>query len=173
MENSDRVDFFPFLYTELLSQLAGPYGSVLQVLWTKPGEISEQTNKLISLFLSLSHSLSLSSAVSLSLLLAQRIKSGDLTFDSIRTSLHLLKHRSIHLSLEIDARLEGPPRFAMDSKIDILTDNHGPSNSSTNLRLSSATYHTARFRTLPFPNTPFTTISPPSIGEGGAFRPCY
>lgn len=60
-----------FLYAELLSQLAGPYASVLQELWTIREEIAKLTNNLVTLSL--------------------HMDTTDLTFDNIRMLLTVLK----------------------------------------------------------------------------------
>lgn len=99
--------------------------------------------------------------------------SADLTFIDIRTSLDLINYCSVCLSQKLDARLGGTPRPAMDSKSDKPTDHHRFSNSSTDSRRTSVTYHTAHFGPHLFPNTSFLDISPPSIGgEGIPPNPC-
>lgn len=66
----------------------------------------------------------------------------DLTFDNIKKSLELLEHCSICLSQEGDARLKGPTCSALDRKLNIPTQDHGPFNPNNSFRRSSATYLT-------------------------------
>lgn len=100
----------------------------------------------------------------LSFSLFQEMDNVYVIFDNIRLLLDLLKHRSHHLSKEMDVRLESSPRPAMDSKMNIARDYHGPFTVHTSFRQSSATYHTAQFRPLIYSNTPFSAISWPPIG---------
>lgn len=77
------------------------------------------------------------------LTITQQKDSSDVTFDDIRISLHLLKHRSVYISQEVDIWLKGPPCLAMDCKMDIRTSDNGPSDSSSNYRSSLTTYQNA------------------------------
>lgn len=135
MEEHDGFDFLPFLYGELLSQLAGSYCNVAQELWMIRGEISKIWNKLVS------HSS------------FKRMNSADPTFDDIRISLNLLKHCFIRLSQEVGAQLEVPLRPAMTCKLNILTDHHISFDFSSINRKALATIHTAHFGPWPFSNT--------------------
>lgn len=51
--------------------------------------------------------------------------------------------------------------------MDIQTDDHGRYSFNTHFRRSSATYHSAHFGQLPFPNTLFSAVKPPRIGVEG------
>lgn len=93
--------------------------------------------------------------------------SADLRFNNIRVSLDLFKHCSICLSQEVHGWSEGPLRSAMDPKMDILADEHGPSSPNTNFRRTLATYHPTHSGALSFPRTPFPAISTPPIGVDG------
>lgn len=68
---------------------------------------------------------------------------------------------------QVDARLESPTCMAIDRKLDIPDEYHGPRNSNNSFRQSSATYHPDSFGLLLFPNTSFPGIPPPSIGLQG------
>lgn len=60
--------------------------------------------------------------------------SSDQTFEDIMMSLDLLEQCFASICQEVDIWVEGLPCPAMEHKMDILTDDHGASNSKTNLR---------------------------------------
>lgn len=74
------------------------------------------------------------------------------------------------LSQEVNARLEGPSHPSMDRKLDIPTDDDGSTASGSDYIRSSAIYHTAQSAPLPFPNTPFSAITPPPNGVASFLR---
>lgn len=98
---------------------------------------------------------------------SQRLDSASLTFDNIRMSLELLKHRSVCLYQEINARMGGLSYPAMNQRMNTLADDQGPSISNTTFRLPFGTYRIAHSGFLPFPNTTFHAIPPyPTSVEG-------
>lgn len=114
MDDHDGLVFLPSLYIDLQAHIAGLYAKVPQELGMICGKISKHLNKLDSL--------------------PQRKDSADLAFDDIRLSLDLLNKRSVFLSQEVDALLEGPPRRDMERKMDSPTEIHGSLNSKTSFR---------------------------------------
>lgn len=142
--------FLPSLYTKQLSQLTGDNGSVHQVLQMIRGEIDRLKNKTVSF-----------------LCLSQLIDNADIAFADIRILLDLFKHRSVSLSKEVDARWKGPLCPILDHKFhatDISTDDGELSYSNTDIRQSSATYHTPHFGLLPIPSTHFNVNLLPPFG---------
>lgn len=123
MNDSRGLDFLRILDAEVLFHLAGPFTSVHQEHQMIPGAIDKLRIKLVPL--------------------SQWMDNADLTSDDIRMSLCLLKHPSVCLSQGLYGQLKGPPRPAMDRKMGTSADDHGPSYSVTNSRLSSAIYQTA------------------------------
>lgn len=93
--------------------------------------------------------------------------SANLAIDNICMSLDLMKHHSVCLYIEVNARLEAPLWPARDRKMDIATGDHGPTDSKNNHKRASATYHTAHSEPLQFSNTPFPSISPPYFSVEG------
>lgn len=83
-------------------------------------------------------------------------------------SFNLLKHRSLQLSQEVNARLKAPPRQAIHRKMETLTDGHGPPNANINLKELSALYRTTHYGPLSFPGTPFLANPLPPNGVKGA-----
>lgn len=90
-----------------------------------------------------------------------------LPIDKIRILLNLLKHCSICLFQEVDARLEVLPRAAKDRETDFPNDNHVSFHSNNNLKLPSATCSTAHLGPRSSPNNHFPAISGPPIGVKG------
>lgn len=74
-----------------------------------------------------------------------------------------LSHLSARLSQEVDTRLNEPTSSAMDLKMDIPTDDHGLTSSSSHFRWALATCHAAHPGTLFSLNSPFFTIPPPPV----------
>lgn len=99
--------------------------------------------------------------------LSQLMDSAVLIFNDIQMSLNLLNHRFVCLSQEADAWLEGLHRPIINQKLDIPTDDHGPSSSNTNFRLWSATYPVAHSGPLPFLKTLFRANPRPPISMAG------
>lgn len=85
--------------------------------------------------------------------LSQRLDSADLMLGDLSVTIVLLKHRSVSISQKVGARLWGPPRLAMNRKMDVSTDDHETSSSNANFKWSSASYQTAESGPHPFPST--------------------
>lgn len=147
IKDKNVLDFFLSLYVELLSQLSGVYVTVPKELWTIRGEIARLVNKLA--------------------IISQRVESADLTVKGIRTSLALLKHRSVCLYKKVHNWVKGRPCTTMHRKINIPTKYQRPPNSNTSFRQSSATCYPVHSESLPFQNTPSPAIPAPLIGAKG------
>lgn len=147
MQNHESSESFLFQYVKLLSQFSGPYANVPRELRMICWEIAKLTSELISF--------------------CQRMESADLTFNDIIMLLDHLKHHHICLSPKEKARLEGFSCPATECKVEITTDDQGPSKCNIIFRLTPAFYHTPYHGQLPFLNTPFSAILPPPIGIKG------
>lgn len=88
----------------------------------------------------------------------------ELIFENIRMLSDQLKHRSFRLKQGEHVRLKKPSRWTSNCKMDILTDDYGPTDSSSSFKRSLATHHTANSGLLSFQNTPFPTASLTSVG---------
>lgn len=95
------------------------------------------------------------------------MESANPTFNETRMFPDLLTHCAVCLSQEVDAQWEWPPPSATDLEMEILTDDHTPSNSNNNFRRSPATCHTSHFGPIPFRNTLFLAIQPLPIDLEG------
>lgn len=89
MGDYNALDFLLFINAEILSQHAGSYASLLQNIRMVREEIAKLSNEHV--------------------FPPHWIKNDGLTFDDIRMSLELLKHRSVRLSQKTNALLEGQP----------------------------------------------------------------
>lgn len=81
--------------------------------------------------------------------------------------LDLIMHCFVFLSQKEETQLKGSPSLDMDRKLDMLTDSYETSNSITNIRQSSAAYHTIQSEPPPFPNNSFHVLPPPRIVAKG------
>lgn len=134
----------------MIFQFAAPYTSVSLELHILRNEITKLKNDLVTI--------------------SKQMDGGDMTFDDIRMLLDLLKNRFVCLSLEVDTRMEGPLRLAMDRILTIATDDHEVPSSNTNFERLSATYHNTHSEPLLFPNTFFPVNPPPTVAVKN-FRP--
>lgn len=134
MEDHNGFDFLPYLYGELISQLAESCDIVSRKLRKIHGEINKIMSKLAS------HSFS------------QQMDIANQTFYDIRITLDLLKHCFVHLFLEVGALLKGPSRPEMACKLDVLTSDHVPTDFYSIYIKSLGIYHTAHSGLLIFPN---------------------
>lgn len=144
MEKHIGSDFLPFLYAKPLSQVVRPHASVPLKLRVISRVIAILTIKLVSI--------------------SQQRDGADLTLDDICMLSNPLKYRSILLSQTKNGCLEEPFCPAINHRMDIINDDHGPTDSSSSYNWLSAPYHLAHSRLLPFPNTTFPAIPPPPIG---------
>lgn len=96
------------------------------------GEIVKLTNRMDALF--------------------PKMNNADLTEEDIRMLLGLLWDGSVRLYQRVDARLKGPPRQALGSKMNTWTHIHGNSSSNTCFRRSTTIKNTAFLGSLPFQN---------------------
>lgn len=92
--------------------------------------------------------------------------SFDQFFEDIMMLIDLLKHSSIHLSLEVDARLEEPHGQAMKRKIKTPTDDRGPYTYKNSFRRSQAPYHNVYSGLFPPQTIPSLFFSASSPCEG-------
>lgn len=137
-EENNALNFLPFLYAELLSQLEEPYLTAPQDLRMIRGEATKLTIEILSL--------------------SQGMESTDPIFEDICMPLDLLNHRLVHLSKEVDTRLEGPLCSAMECMMDIPTGDQGSTDSNPSYERLLATYHAAHYELHSFPNTLFIAI---------------
>lgn len=90
-----------------------------------------------------------------------------LPLDVIKMFSDQLKHCFVRLSQEMDFWLEGLSSSVMDHKMEISTEDHGPSSSNIYNRRSSATTHTAHSGHLSFSNTHILANPPPPMDMEG------
>lgn len=143
LEKNNRLNILHSLCAELLFRLTRPYNIVPKKLRMIHVEIAKLVREHVSPF--------------------SQIDNADLIYDGIFISFELLKHRSACLYQEVDTRLKGTPRPAMNHKMDIPTGDHGLTGSNYNCRGSLATRHTVYYGRGFVPNARFYAILPTPI----------
>lgn len=126
---------FLSLYAELLFRLTKPIANLLTYVQMISGEFFKLTKELISPF--------------------QNLDSAKLSIEDSRTSFDQIKRSTVCISQEVKIELEKLRRLAMDRKMNIQIDVHGPPNSSSCYRKSSAFCHSGLCRPSLFANNPF------------------